>query len=197
MLNITKEEFLDIYAGLEICNYVDLFYSEPKNKQELFFMYMPSKLWRLNNLYTIVDKDGNEVIFRMNRSQHKVYAASLRHSRIIILKSRQQGISTLWLVAFFDDAITRKNFSIGLMAQGLDEASTLLERTKFLWDKLHPEVKRHFKVTLDKDNTQEFSLSNKAKIFIRTSFRSTTLQRLHISEMGKIANKNPDKANLS
>lgn len=194
MLSITKEEFLEIYTGLEVCKYVDLFYTEPKNQKELFTTYIPSKLWRLNNIYTIVNKDGNEVVFRMNRSQHKVYAASLRHSRIIILKSRQQGISTLWLVSFFDDAITRKNFSIGLMAQGVDEASTLLERTKFLWDKLHPEVKRYFNITLDKDNTKEFSLSNKANIFIRTSFRSTTLQRLHISEMGKIANKNPDKA---
>jgi hypothetical protein len=130
----------------------------------------------------------------MKLSQHKVYAASLRHPRIIILKSRQQGISTLWLVSFFDDTITNPDFSIGLMAQGQDEAATLLERTKILWDELDPVVKAYLDIEVSKDNTKEFSLTNGSNIFIRTSFRSTTLQRLHISEMGKIANKYPEKA---
>src|SRR5690606_13752124 len=33
-----------------------------------------------------------------------------------------------------------------------------------------------------------------SQFFVRTSFRSATLQRLHISGMGKIANKYPEKA---
>lgn len=194
MLSITREEFLDIYAGLEVCNYVDLFYSEPENDLDYVTNFLPSKLWRLNNIYTIVDKYGKRVTFVMNRAQHKVYAASLRHPRIVILKSRQQGISTLWLVAFFDDMVTNNDFSIGLMAQGLDEAERLLERVTILWEMLNPYLKDYIGVLLGKDNTKEFSLSNGSSIFIRTSFRSTTLQRLHISEMGKIANKNPEKA---
>jgi hypothetical protein len=193
-MNITKEEFLEIYAGLPICDYVDLFYSKPKDEQDLIKNFLTSKMWRLNNLYTIVNKFGELVTFVMNRSQHKVYAASLRHPRIIILKSRQQGISTLWLVSFFDDALIYNNFSIGLMAQGQDEASTLLDRTKILWDKLDSNFKRYIKVSNRKDNTKEFSFTNGSNIFIRTSFRSTTLQRLHVSEMGKIANKYPEKA---
>lgn len=194
MLAITREQFLAIYDGLPICNDIDTFYTEPTSDIDLITNYLPSKLWRLNNLYTIVNKHGIEVKFVMNLSQHKVYAASLRHARIIILKSRQQGISTLWLVSFFDDGVTRTNYSIGLMAQGVDEASTLLERTKFLWDKLSPVVKQYWRVMLAKDNTQEFSFNNGSKVFVRTTFRSTTLQRLHISEMGKIANRSPEKA---
>lgn len=194
MLTISREEFLEIYKGLPICDSVDLFYAIPKSDMDLLTNYLPSKLWRLNNLYKIVNKQGQRIKFRMNRSQHIVYAASLRHPRIIILKSRQQGISTLWLVSFFDDAVTRKDHSIGLMAQGTDEASTLLERVKILWEELHPAIKSHLHLDVEKDNTKEFSLSNDSCIFIRTSFRSTTLQRLHISEMGKIANKSPEKA---
>lgn len=193
-MNITKEEFLEIYRGLKIADSVDLFYTKPASREELIKEYLPSKLWRLNNVYTIIDKHGNKVKFVMNKSQHIVYAASLRHPRIIILKSRQQGISTLWLVVFFDDSITYPNFSIGLMAQGQDEASTLLERTKILWQELPQDVKQILKVGADKDNTKKFSLTNGSTIFIRTSFRSTTLQRLHVSEMGKIANKYPEKA---
>lgn len=194
MLSITKEEFLEIYHGLPICDNVDLFYSIPKDEKELFSKYFKSKLWRLNNIYTIVDKAGKRRRFRMNKSQHKVYAAALRHPRLIILKSRQQGISTLWLIAFFDDALIFKDFSIGLMAQGQDEAEMLLERTKLLWETLHQDYKQFLNIQLRKNNSKEFSLSNGSTIFIRTSFRSATLQRLHISEMGKIANKYPDKA---
>ena len=193
-LNITREDFLKIYAGTSVEQYVDLFYTRPQSEEEMFQHYLPSKLWRLNNIYTIVDKYGNRIIFRMNRAQHKVYAASLRHPRLIILKSRQQGISTLWLVSFFDDTVCNQDFSIGLMAQGLDESSTLLERTKILWDELGSDIKQFLRVGMRTNNTKEFSLTNGSNIFVRTSFRSTTLQRLHISEMGKIANKNPEKA---
>lgn len=194
MLNITREQFREIYHGLNVASYEELFFTEPTSDVDLLKNYLPSKLWRLNNVYTIVNKHGNRIKFRMNLSQHKVYAASLRHPRVIILKSRQQGISTLWLVSFFDDALTRRDFSIGLMAQGQDEAATLLERTKILWEDLPIALKMHLGLYTTSDNTKEFALNNGSKIFVRTSFRSTTLQRLHISEMGKIANKYPEKA---
>lgn len=195
MLSITREEFRTIYAACPtILAQEEIFYSKPKDEADLQLNYLPSKLWRLNNLYKIIDKHGNKIRFVMNKAQHVVYAASIVHPRLIILKSRQQGISTFWLINFFDDALTRKNYNIGLMAQGADEASTLLERTKMLWDELQDTVKKYLNISVIVDNTKEYKLSNKASIFIRTSFRSATLQRLHISEMGKIANSNPKKA---
>lgn len=194
MLNISKEQFRSIYKDTKLIDSIDLFYGKPNNESELLNEYLPSKLWRLNNLYTIVNKYGQRIKFNMNLSQHKVYAAALKHSRLIILKSRQQGISTLWLVSFFDDAITKRDFSIGLMAQGQDEASTLLERTKILWDNVPSAFKTYLNLAIATDNTKALSLNNGSSIFVRTSFRSTTLQRLHISEMGKIANKYPEKA---
>jgi hypothetical protein len=194
MLSITREDFRKIYEGLPILEMEDLFYTKPKNDAELFSRYFLSKLWRLNNIYSIVNKQGKKVRFVMNRSQHLVYAAALRHPRIIILKSRQQGISTFWLISFFDDALTRPDFSIGLMAQGQDEAAVLLERVKKLWLDLHTDIKTYLNVNLETDNTKAISFSSRSVIFIRTSFRSATLQRLHISEMGKIANNSPKKA---
>jgi hypothetical protein len=193
-LNITVEQFRSIYEGTPILEYEHIFYTDVENAKDLITNRLASKLWRLNNLYTIVDKFGKNITFRMNMSQHKVYAKSVKHKRIIILKSRQQGISTLWLVSFFDDAITNSNFSIGLMAQGQDEAATLLVRTKILWDNLDQDIKDVFNVRVTTNNTKEFSFNNGSTILIRTSFRSATLQRLHISEMGKIANKYPEKA---
>jgi hypothetical protein len=193
-MRISREQFREIYAGLDILNDEDTFFTEPESDTDAAQNYLPSKLWRLNNIYTIVDKYGKRVTFCMNASQHKVYAAAMRHPRILILKSRQQGISTLWLVSYFDDAVTLNDLNIGLMAQDGDAAATLLERTKILWDTLSPIVKQLFNVRIKKDNTKEFSFTTGSQVIIRTSFRSATLQRLHVSEMGKIANKTPEKA---
>jgi hypothetical protein len=194
-LRISEDEFNELYPDLE--GHYN-FFNDPipagTSNEEVERRYLSSKLWRLNNLYSVIDKSGNPVTFRMNYAQHKVYAATRNHPRIVILKSRQQGISTFWLVSYFDDAVFCPFLNIGLMAQGTDEASTLLERTKFLWDTLDDDVKHFIGVNLEKDNTKEFAFSNKSTIFIRVSFRSTTLQRLHISEFGKIANMYPKRA---
>lgn len=195
MINLTEEQFNELYPDLE--GHYSFFRDPPPpgiSKQQFEQTYLRSKLWRLNNIYTITDKAGKAVRFVMNYGQHKVYAASRKHPRVIILKSRQQGISTLWLVSFFDDAIFQPLYNIGLMAQGEDEAKVLLERTKFLWEQLSPDIKALLNVNTTKDNTKEFTLTNRSTIFIRVSFRSTTLQRLHISEFGKIANAKPRRA---
>ena len=194
-MRINEQEFNELYPDLVGC-YTHLVTPPPAGitDQEFERLYLSSKLWRLNNLYYVIDKQGNKVQFKMNKAQHIVYAASRIHPRLLILKSRQQGISTFWLICYFDDALFIPNLSIGLMAQGTDEAATLLERTKLLWDNLHPRVKWRRKLELDKDNLKEYSFKNRSKIFIRVSFRSTTLQRLHVSEMGKIANTYPQRA---
>ena len=194
-LAITEEQFNELYP--DMAGYYDFFNEPPPvniTKEEFEKKYLASKLWRLNNIYTIINKDGKPVTFRMNYAQHMVYARTREHPRVIILKSRQQGISTLWLVSYFDDAVWCPFLNLGLMAQGADEAATLLERAKFLWDTLDSEIKNYIGVNLEKDNTKEFAFSNKSTMFIRVSFRSTTLQRLHISEFGKIANQYPKRA---
>lgn len=191
-LRITKEQLLGFYPSIE--PYTDIFERKPKSDQDFIENFLTSKLWRLNNLYKIIDKDGNKIPFVMNYGQHKVYAAHLYHPRLLILKSRQQGISTLWLISYFDDALFEETLDIGLMAQGDDEAKTLLTRTKTAWDNVPPEVIDFLGVRLVNDNTKEYSFSNGCKIFIRNSFRSTTLQRLHISEFGKIAATRPNRA---
>jgi len=190
-LAIPEDQFCQVYGDLMSPK---LFQSHPETEEDYIANYLPSKLWRLNNLYTIVDKDGDRVPFHMNYAQHRVYAASLIHPRLIILKSRQQGISTFWLISFLDDTLIFPDFQIGLMAQGKAEASTLLKRVKLAWDTFPQELKAFLVLNLLRDNTEELSFANGSTLFIRTSFRSATLQRLHISEFGKIANKYPDRA---
>lgn len=193
-MRITRETFEEFYPQISMDGYTDIFYTKPKNKKDFLTNYLSSKLWRMNNLYTVINKSGQEEIFRMNYAQHLTYSSAMVHPRIIVLKSRQQGISTLWLISYFDDALFNKNTSVGLMAQGLDESEKLLERIKTLWTHLDQDVLNFLNVRKRKENSKEFAFSNNSTIFVRTSFRSATLQRLHISEFGKIANANPARA---
>lgn len=194
-LAITEEQFNELYPDL-VGKYHHYDKPVPPGTSTETFeqQYLRSKLWRLNNIYTVLNKQGQPVKFRMNYAQHRVYAASRKHPRLIILKSRQQGISTFWLVSYFDDALFCPHLNIGLMAQGTDEASTLLERVKFLWENLSSDIKAFARVALSKDNAKAYALDNGSTLFIRVSFRSATLQRLHVSEFGKIANAYPQRA---
>jgi len=89
-LNITREQFDEIYRGTTVIKDKVLFEKPPVSDEDMILNYLPSKLWRLNNLYTIRDKFGTPIRFNLHRAQHIVYAESLNHARLIVLKSRQQ-----------------------------------------------------------------------------------------------------------
>lgn len=79
-LRITEEQFDELYPDLR--GWYEHFDEPPPPglaKEEFEELYLKSKLWRLNNLYTVINKDGKPVRFRMNYAQHKVYAATRRH----------------------------------------------------------------------------------------------------------------------
>lgn len=190
----SKERLLEIYEGLDMEDTIDLLFTEAKDDNDYINNYFPSQLWRLNNLYVIVDKSGIKRLFTMNDMQHQIHAALLRHPRVILLKSRQIGGSTYASIRNIDDGITTPDLNIGLMAQGKDEAATLLGRIKTAWENFPDEVKALLSLVLVSDNKTEYKFNNGSTIFIRTSFRSATLQRLWISEFAKISVKYPEKA---
>lgn len=187
--HINKKDFQEFFPTAS----VELFENKPETDDELFTIFLPSKLWRLNNLYTIVDKIGIKRKFEMNFSQWYFYSRKVKHPRNIILKSRQQGISTLVLIDFYDDMHIIPNLSVGMMAQDVSAATKLLERVKILEKELDPAVKTFLGIETTKDNTEELGFSNGSTMYIRTSFRSATLQRLHVSEYGKIAAMYPER----
>jgi hypothetical protein len=54
------------------------------------------RLWRLNNLYTVTDKNGRRVTFTMNSAQQALYHAM--HRQNVILKARQRGFTTFMMM---------------------------------------------------------------------------------------------------
>ena len=152
---------------------------------------LSSRAWRLNNLYRIVDKHGSEVTFRMNWFQQKLYEGL--HYLNIILKARQVGITTFVCILFLDDCLFSENIGAAIIADTREHAQKIFEtKIKFPFDHLPEELRKQFAVNTD--TAQRMSFANGSSIETSTSVRSGTIQRLHISEFGKICAKDPSKA---
>jgi len=147
-------------------------------------------LWRLNNLYWIIDKAGNKSLFRLNWAQEELYN-NLWYCNLI-LKARQLGISTFVCLLFLDRCLFNSNQHAGIIAHTREDAEVMFRRVKFAYDCLPHELKSILSVNTD--NSRELQLSNGSTLRVGTSMRSSTLQYLHISEFGKICAKYPDKA---
>lgn len=148
--------------------------------------------WRLNNLYLIRDKNGQRVKFQMNRAQEILYEEM--SWRNIILKARQLGFSTFIDVFILDQCLWNRDIKAGIIAHHIDDAKAIYDdKIKFPYDNLAPAVKQLLG-PVKTDRTDQIEFQNGSSIRVSTSFRSGTLQILHVSELGKIAAKYPDKA---
>lgn len=148
-------------------------------------------MWRLHNLYYIVNKNGNVVLFEPNRQQLD-YLNSI-HGRDLILKARQLGFTTLAAIVSLDECIWTPNWSAAIIAHTKPDAQNILKtKVKFPYSKL-PEGLRNA-VPAVSDAADTFALANDSSVQVTNSARGGTLQRLHISEFGKICARYPDKA---
>lgn len=152
---------------------------------------LTDKKWRLNNLYCIVDRDGNRIPYRMNWAQEDFF--NNKHTRNIILKARQLGFSTHIKVEDLDAMLFEPGTSCGTTADNMDNAKKLLAKVAFNYENLHPYLKQNV-TKLIKNSATAMEFANGSKIDVGVSMRSDTKQRLHISELGKISVRTPDKA---
>lgn len=151
--------------------------------------------WRLNNLYKIVNEDGELVTFRMRPAQRELFQNM--HYRNIILKARQLGFSTGIDIYLLDQALFNKNLSCGIIAQDLPAAGEIFStKISVPFDNLPIWLRTTFPVSTRREgaNGGHIEFAHGSKIRVSTSFRSGTVQRLHISEHGKICAKYPAKA---
>ena len=149
------------------------------------------KSWRLNNIYTIYTKDNQRQKLKLNHGQQKVL--NIKHNRKIILKTRQQGISTLFVMYNLDSVMTIPGYTAGIQSYGKDEATKLAKKAHITLEYMHPAVKQLLGIKLTSRSKENLEFSNNGNLRIG-NFRGSTLQSLHISELAKIAKKYPDKA---
>ena len=94
--------------------------------------HLNDPLWRLNNLYWIIDKSGNKSLFNLNWAQKKLYHDMWYCN--IILKARQLGISTFVCLLFLDRCLFNSNQHAGIIAHTREDAEVMFRRVKFAYD---------------------------------------------------------------
>lgn len=148
-------------------------------------------IWRLNNLYKVIDKAGKEVDFRPNWAQQELIETL--HSRNVILKARQLGFTTLCCLMYLDDCLFRSNVRAAVIAHKLDDAKVIFrDKVKFPYDRLPEALRQRIPTVQDASDTLTFV--NNSSIRVSTSTRSGTVNWLHVSEYGKICAQFPEKA---
>jgi hypothetical protein len=156
-----------------------------------WIVHLTDRLWRLNNLYFIIDKSGRRVKFTMNPAQRALY--DTMHNQNVILKARQRGFTTFIQIYMLDACLFYKNIRAGTIAHTLADAEAIFrDKIKFPYDNLRDEIKAMVPAHID--NSGELRFANNSGIRVGVSLRSTTLQYLHVSEYGKICAKFPEKA---
>tara|TARA_R100001377_G_scaffold75833_1_gene52540 strand:- start:47 stop:1780 length:1734 start_codon:yes stop_codon:yes gene_type:complete len=154
--------------------------------------YLDCWWWRLNNLYIIADEKGREVLFRCRIAQTMLFVTMWFLN--IILKARQLGFSTAIQVFILDHAMFNDNRQCGVIAQGKEEASAIFSsKILYPYERLPSWLKTGKRSVKSKTGTG-IKFNNDSWIRVAVSFRSGTLQVLHVSEYGKICANYPLRA---
>lgn len=152
---------------------------------------LKSQRLRLDSIYKIIDKDGVVIRFKMNMRQRLLYLGLWFMN--IVLKSRQHGITTFSCIFFLDTCLFNSNTQALIIAHNKDDAEEFFRnKIKFAYDNLPAEIRGA--VSADTHRKGQLVFSNGSSIRVATSGRSGTYQLVHISELGKICAKYPDKA---
>jgi len=151
-------------------------------------------LWRIRNLYRITTKKGVEVQFVPNAAQevfiHLYYVLGIK--RIIVLKARRIGFSTLIDVILYDGVYwAEEALQASIIDQTQPDASEKLRtKVRFAHEKL-PDFMRE---TLVKSNEKQVEFRNGGTINAGKNARGGTNQFIHVSEWGPIAHTDPKRS---
>lgn len=167
----------------------------------------------MENYFYIVNKDGDDVLFKLKREQEIIYN-DIKEAykkgekyRGIVLKARQLGISTFSIMLMLAMAMTTPNFCGMLITHRDDISSELFSRLLHTFDNLPNELKP----SVAKRNQGELVFNTpdgrglNSKILIRVASengtgigRGVTLNYLHISEypQWKLKNKSQELGSI-
>lgn len=165
----------------------------PEQKQKL-----KNRDWRIDNLYKIVNREGKLIRFRRNDAQK--HFDENKHSRNIILKSRQLGMTTYEAIDSFDEMAFRKNYKIVFIAHTKDQANMIFDdKLRTAWATF-PLALLYHKIN-DKSGVLKLAFqpvehpdNDTSLISVQLSGRSGTYQRAHVTELAKMQKLKPQDA---
>ena len=150
----------------------------------------------IENFIKIRNKEGKIVSFKLNMPQQRLYdiikeqKKANKPVRVIILKARQMGFSTLTESILFKETVTKFNRRTGIITHKATATANLFNMSKLMLDCLpediKPSVKRSNAQELIFDNETGTGLKSKIKCMTAGSSgvgRSDTFDNLHLSEL--------------
>ena len=156
--------------------------------EEEFYDCFKSKFWRMNNLYHIVDKDGNDILFNFNTEQQKLWDACFVDGVLVkdanVLKARQLGITTFFVLCYLDDVLWMENINAYIQSDKKISIEKIFRIATYAYKsmkKIIPEITPE----LDRGGGSKHEYyfpSNNSRIYVGLEHRSATVHRLHLSE---------------
>ncbi len=101
---------------------------------------LADKKWRVEHLYSIVDRSLKRITFKPNRAQ--AHFNEHKHTFNIILKSRRLGFTTFEALDMFDDTLFNRNFSSLFIAHTQNDAIEIFDnKIDFVWKNFDKRIK--------------------------------------------------------
>lgn len=142
---------------------------------------------QIEEYFSVETKDGNVVPFNLNNKQNQLLNGIEKVEkpvRVLILKGRQFGFSTLILALFFVKCLVVNNTRAVVISHTEDATKKLFRRVKFFANTLTA------KPVLDKESEREFTFPETNSYFYigtagtKTFGRGDNITDLHCSEVG-------------
>lgn len=169
----------------------------PKSEEELLEC-LANPIWRITSgcLYKIMIKgdDGQEgatMPFIPNRAQKRFLKRMW--NRNLILKARQLGFTTLIAILWLDHIMFNADQRAGIICYSRSISEELFnDKVRFAYDNLPDIIKEMCPAKLTKSKIT--FLHNNSSMRVAVSVRGNTINRLHVSEFGKICALYPNRA---
>ena len=151
--------------------------------------------WRIEHLYWIqTKKAGAKIRFKLKPAQERIKRYLMYWNWILVLKARQVGISTFFLIYHLDRTLFTPNCNTCILAHKRESLVKLFRIIKIAYDSC-PEsfqladgtIWRKPKAKYDTKNELYFEGID-SRIYVALEVRSDTLHGLHISELDHIKN---------
>ena len=143
----------------------------------------------IEKLFLIVDKNAKTVPFKLNDPQQKIlYNLGTRD---IILKARQEGISSLILAIFAFDFLMVENIRCVVISHESEATKKLFEKVKFFLTSLEKTFPGELPFELKYNSRHELVNKSKNSVFYigtagaRAFGHGDTIHNLHVSELSR------------
>jgi hypothetical protein len=167
--------------------------TEEESQRETILACLNDRWWRLNNLYYIIDRYANRVLFKPNAVQARL--DDDLHNLNLVLKSRQHGVTTWACIRALDAILFIPNFRAGIVAHTQFDATKFFQhKVLYAYDNL-PLWLRSMRTPTRRDMRDGvLELNNHSSIEVSISHRGGTLNLLHVSEYGVMCALYPERA---